>query len=220
MNDIAEEINIELIYVIVNHGFGSRIVKAAKRDRIKGSTIAYARGTAHKKFLDYLGLSDIRKEIVFLLADKETAFRAMEDLNRDFCFDKPNHGIAFTTSVCKVSGTKNIVCNKKSERGAESVMFNLITIIVDKGKGEEVVAAAEKSGSRGATILNARGSGIHETAKLFSMEIAPEKEIVLILSECGITDEIVNSISSSLKMNEPGNGIIYVQNVNTAYGVR
>ncbi len=219
MNNIAEEINIELVYVIVNHGLGSKIVKAAKHNGIKGSTITFARGTAHKSILDFLGLYDTRKEIVFLLADKETAFHTMEDLKEEFHFEKPNHGITFATSIRKVSGSKTI-CNKKAEGGGESVMYNLITVIVDKGKGEDVVAAAEKGGSRGATIINARGSGIHETSKLFSMEIEPEKEMVLILSECDIVEKITASISSSLSMDEPGNGIIYVQDVNKAYGVR
>jgi nitrogen regulatory protein PII len=98
-------------------------------------------------------------------------------------------------------------------------MYHLITTIVDKGKAEDVINAATKAGSKGGTIINARGSGIHETSKLFSMDIEPEKEIVIILSEVDKTEEIVSSIRTNLKIDEPGNGIIYIQDVNKTYGI-
>jgi nitrogen regulatory protein PII len=90
---------------------------------------------------------------------------------------------------------------------------------VDRGKAEDVIDAATKAGSKGGTIINARGSGIHETSKLFSMDIEPEKEIVIILSEVESTEKIVSSIRSHLKIDEPGNGIIFIQDVNKTYGI-
>lgn len=215
------EYGFELIYVIINHGSGSKIVKSAKRHGISGATVTLGKGTAHSRIMEYLGLSDIRKEIVFLLADKDTAFNVLDDLNKEFEFDKPNHGIAFTTSILSIAGMKSIICkNKTAERGDNNIMYRIITVIVDKGKAEDAVAAAEKAGSRGATIMNARGSGIHETSKLFSMEIEPEKEVVLILAESETAEKIVSLIFAQLKMDEPGNGIIYIQDADKVYGIR
>ena len=91
--------------------------------------------------------------------------------------------------------------------------------VVDRGKAESVIEAAAEAGSKGGTIINARGSGIHETSKLFSMEIEPEKEIVLIISEKHLTETIAASINDHLGMNTPGNGIIFIQDVNKAYGL-
>ncbi|MDD3427693.1 MAG: P-II family nitrogen regulator, partial [Caldisericia bacterium] len=87
----------------------------------------------------------------------------------------------------------------------------------DKGKAEEVIDAATKAGSKGGTIINGRWSGISETTKLFSMEIEPEKELVIILSESEMTDSIVLSIREKLRIDEPGNGIIYIQEVIKTY---
>ena len=97
--------------------------------------------------------------------------------------------------------------------------YQAITVIVDKGKAEEVVDAAAKAGSKGATIINARGSGIHETSRLFAMDIEPEKEIVLILSQNEKVEDIVESIRQEMQIDVPGNGIIYVQPVNRTYGL-
>jgi nitrogen regulatory protein PII len=42
------------------------------------------------------------------------------------------------------------------------------------------------------------------------MDIEPEKEIVMILSEKDSTEAIVASIRKKLKIDEPGNGIIFI----------
>ncbi|GAE94435.1 nitrogen regulatory protein P-II [Gracilibacillus boraciitolerans JCM 21714] len=98
-------------------------------------------------------------------------------------------------------------------------MYQNIMAVVDKGKAEDVIESAQKAGSKGGTILNARGSGVHETSKLFSMDIEPEKEIVMILSDENYTEAIVTKIREDLKIDEPGNGIIFVQDVNQTYGI-
>lgn len=217
MNNV---LNIELICVIVNCGFGSRIIRSAKQNGILGGTISLGKGTAGGHILDFLGLSDVKKEVVYMAAERETAYRALESLDKEFQFCKPNHGVAFTTTICGLFGTKNITCkSKKEERGAEESMYHVITVIVDKGKAEDAITAAEKAGSKGGTIINARGSGIHETSKIFYMDIEPEKEIVIILSEEDKTDAITAGIREKLKIDLPGNGIIYVQNANKTYGI-
>jgi nitrogen regulatory protein PII len=105
-------------------------------------------------------------------------------------------------------------------RGAQDLMYKAICTIVDRGKGEDVMDAANSAGARGGTIINARGSGIHETNMLFSMPIEPEKEMVIILSQNDLVDPIVSAIREKLKIDEPGNGIIFVQDVNKTYGLR
>lgn len=220
MLNASESINIELIYVIIDFGLASKLIKTAKKYGVSGGTVVLGKGTVNNRILNFLGLSDIRKEIVLMVADKETAYQALEKLNKLFEFSKPNHGIAFTTSLRAVIGTRRLKCeNTGNERGVDATMYHLITVIVDNDKGEDVIEAATKAGSKGGTIINGRGSGIHETSKLFSMQIEPEKEIVLILSEIERTDAIVSTIREQLEIEKPGNGIIYVQDVNRTYGI-
>ncbi len=214
MNDLG----IELICIIVNDGHGSKVLKAAKQHGVRGGTILLGRGTVKNKLLEFLSLYDVRKEIVWMLAEKKAAFEALQKLDAEFHFDKPHHGIAFTIPVHKIIGTRCIDCDITTERGADN-MYRSIFTIVDKGRAEEVIEAAVKAGSKGGTIINARGSGIHETSKLFSMEIEPEKEVVLILAETAEAETIAASIRDSLKMEEPGNGIVFIQDVSSVYGV-
>lgn len=211
--------NIELIRVIVNFGLGSKVIQKAKQEGIFGGTIFLCRGTVNNKVLNFFGLTDIRKEMVLMAGETDKVYKALEKLDKEFKFEKPNHGIAFTTSISNILGTRSCKISKIEERGVDNIMYQAITVIVDKGKAEDVIDAATKAGSKGGTIINARGSGVHETSKLFAMEIEPEKEIVIILAKTEDTDKIIASIKDDLKIDEPGKGIIYTQEINKAYGL-
>ena len=212
--------DIELLCVIVKSGLGSKVMHKAKQHGISGGTVLLGKGTVNNKILNFIGLADVSKEVVLMIANKKVMNEALIKLDEEFKFKRPNHGIAFTTPITNVIGMRSCkTAYEIKEGGFDEIMYNSITIIVDKGKAEDVIDAATKAGSLGGTIINARGSGIHETSKVFSMEIEPEKEVVLILSKTEQTEEIVESISKEMKINEPGNGIIYVQDINKTYGL-
>ena len=47
-----------------------------------------------------------------------------------------------------------------------------------------------------------------------------EKEMILVLAEKKLVDPICESINKELKIEEPGRGIIFVQEVNKVYGIK
>lgn len=97
-------------------------------------------------------------------------------------------------------------------------MQQAIFVIVDKGLAETVVSSAETAGAKGATVINGRGAGVHETSKLFSMEIEPEKEIVLIIAKVECIGAITDAISKAAHLDEPGQGILFVVDIQKSYG--
>jgi len=210
----------ELICMIVNFGLGSKAIKIAKKNGVSGGTIFLGKGTVKNRILEFLDLNDSRKEIVLMIADKDTAYNALDILAKELAFHKPNHGIAFTIPVVNLLGRKDCQYQaNKEKRGDTGTMYQAIFTIVDRGNAENVIDAANKAGARGGTIINARGSGIHETHTLFSMAIEPEKEIVMIICKTDMTDAIVSSIREHIHIDEPGKGIIFVLDVNKAYGL-
>lgn len=220
MESNAEKNQLELICAIVNFGSGSKVLRIAKKNGVLGGTIFFGKGTIKNRFLEFLELNDVRKEIVLMIVCKDIADKAIKEIDKEFHFNKPNHGIAFTTSVKDILGFGHFTCvNNEESKGVDNIMYKSIFVVVDKGRGSLVIDAANKAGARGGTIINARGSGIHETSKVFSMDIEPEKEIVLILTEKSVAEAIVNSIREDLEIEKPGMGIIFVQDVNETYGV-
>ena len=134
--------------------------------------------------------------------------------------NRPNRGIIFTLSVTELLGSAYCRLNDKPiQEGAYKSMQQAIFVVVDKGLAEVVVNYAETAGARGANVINGRGAGVHETSKLFSMEIEPEKEIVLIIAEVELIDSITKAINEAAQMDKPGNGILFVVDIQKSYGL-
>jgi len=221
MDTFAHLTHFELLAVIVNFGQGSKVLKVAKEQGVKGGTLLMARGTYHKPILKFLELTDVRKEIVWMIIPHEIVNKTMHALDEKFKFDKPNHGILFVVPISSFLGLGDYSLEKiDSSGGNHMTTYNAIFTIVDKGNAEDVVDVATQAGAKGATIINARGSGIHETSKLFNMEVEQEKEIILILAEHSILKDIVSSIREKFNIDEPGKGIIFVQEVHQTMGIR
>lgn len=208
----------ELIYAVLNYGSGTKFLHQAKKYNIQGGTIIYGRGTVNNSILKFFSLYDERKEIVLMGAESKRAAEALEKLNRDFKLEKPNHGIIFSTNVSGIIGSSSHNESKCKNGGNNSMYKNIITI-VKKGSAEDVVEAAQQAGSKGGTIINARGSGVHECVKVFGMDIEPEREIVMILIKEDLCEAVTAAIRSRLDIDKPGNGIIFIQDIERAYGV-
>ena len=208
---------MELAIVIVNSDYGSRALRIAKRNGVRGGTVFFGMGTLKSRILQFLELADSRKEIVLFAADRHTMHKAIEQIDREFVFRKPNHGIAFTMplSVCMKPGTGEYVYKKN---GGE-FMYSAIIVIVPRGESERVMEAATKAGARGGTLIKARGAGDLEAGKLFNMDIEPEKEIVLILSDATLTEKISVAIGNRLGVGEHGKGAIFCLDVREVFGL-
>ena len=208
-----------IICCVVNIGDATKTLRFAKKYGIKGGTISLGRGAVGSRLLEILGINEVRKEFLTMVVEKELAVEAIKGISKDMEFHKPNHGIAFSYSVSEFIGSKNMIDENSFVGEAEKSMYCAIYVVVDKGKAEDVIEAAKKAGSKGGTIINARGGGAHEARKLFSIEVEPEKEVVIMLIKKDIKDNVIEFIRNHLKIDEPGKGILFVVDVNEVYGL-
>ena len=209
MQTNPEKKHYELICVIVNSGLGSKVLGIAKRNGVSGGTIILGRGTVHNRLLKLLELTDIRKEAVLMVAEKSLVRNTLEVIDAEIDFSKPNHGIGFVLPVGSFIGTGDYEYEFSAEDGGVGCMYKAIFVVVEKGQAEKVMDVAKGVGARGGTIINARGSGIHETSK----------EIVLMLTKTESADGIIKAVRDNMKIDQPGNGIIFVQTVSETYGI-
>ena len=75
------------------------------------------------------------------------------------------------------------------------VLHNCILVVVNRGYAEEVVLQARQKGATGATILHGRGSeegGVR--IPLVNIEVQPEKEIVLLITEAKVSSTIASQL--------------------------
>lgn len=207
-----------LICTIVQEEYGSKVLKIGRNNNFSGGTVTKGKGSIQSKFLNLLGLSDARKEICLHVLKKHKEEKFYQILNDELQFDKPHHGLVFSLPVVSVIGLRNhqslLLNERKDKMGVDSIF-----IIVDKGKSEDVIASAKKAGATGGTVMNARGSGVHKTEKLFNFEIEPEKEVIFILSNKKETNTIVNALNNDFDLEHPGNGILFVLDVSKSMGL-
>ena len=207
-----------LILVIVDFGVGGKVLEEAKKVGVTGGTIFLGRGTIKHPILKALGLDEARKEIVLMISPSDLEALVHDHIVEKFHMDKRNHGIILTLPVKRVFGLHNFP-NNDSQDGGNGMSYEVVCTVVERGLGQEVVDAATAAGSTGATIINARGSGIHERAKFFSMNIEPEKEIVMIIIDKDKVEKIINAIRETLHIDEPGKGIMFSLDVNRVAGL-
>lgn len=216
----AEQAVYELICVIVRRGEGTRVLRVARAHGVTGGTILPGHGTAHSWLLEMLDLCDIHRDVVLMAANQETARRTLQDLDRTFVLRKHHRGIAFCMplrDICGVRSCSGLLLEQEEEE--ETCMHNTVMVVTDRGRGEDAVEAAQGAGAPGATIIHGRGAGIHETQKVFSIEIEPEKDIVLIVCRRDQTEPVVEAVRDRLELDKPGNGIVLVQDVSQVCGM-
>ena len=208
----------EMISAIVDHGNASKFLHKAMDYGVRGGTILYGRGIVSNPILNFLSLYDERKEVILMGAESNVAKEAMKKLSKHFKMHKPGRGIIFSTGLDLIKGS-TLCTNDQIFKEEATSMYKLIITIVNRGKAEDVIDAAKEKGALGGTIMNARGSGVNENFKLFNMDIEPEKEMVLIIVKEDIFNPIVENIEKKLVLSEPGNGIIFVQDLKRVYGI-
>lgn len=212
---------MELLVFIVNPDKGERVIKHASETGVLGGTILLGEGTVRNTFLRKLGLDNAKKEIVLLIAPRSIAKKTIDKISNKKDLNQSNSGIAFRTSIGNVLGIterqvqfgnesiNHIEETKESLKGATEDMHQALVAIVNQGEGHEVMQVAEKHGATGGTVIRARGAGSAEVQEVFKIQIEPEKDILLIITEDDKVKEISNGISDYLNIEKKNTGVLF-----------
>lgn len=206
--------------IILERGLGSKWLKEARSLGISGGTVLLGQGTIGTRQTGRLDALSESKEILGLITSDEQAGRLVEALQQARLMVHPRRCVALSMSVIALTGSS--VCQMapvQNPNGGKSFMKQAIWVVVDKGEAETVVEAAEKAGALGATVINARGAGKHETSHLFAMSIEPEKEMVLLVVDQAVASQLLERICQDCQINEPGRGIAFAVNVEQYRGL-
>ena len=102
---------------------------------------------------------------------------------------------------------------------AKRYKYDLIMVVVNRGFSDYVVETAREAGATGATIINARGTSIHETQKFLGLNIQPEKELILILVNKDERNKIMTEICAAANLNKEGKGLCFSLPVSDLKGI-
>lgn len=96
---------------------------------------------------------------------------------------------------------------------------DLIITIVNRGFADDVMAAARRAGAYGGTVVHGRGAGARELNKYLGVNLHPEKELVLILTERDKRADIMTAIASDDGLSKDGNGLCFSLPVDAVSGL-
>lgn len=94
---------LKFFVTIVNHNHHKEILKILKTFESGLNFITHGRGTGTKEIYDLLGLSDVRKDIIFAVIKADQ----IENVKKEVAayFKKESKGIAFAIDISSVIGT-------------------------------------------------------------------------------------------------------------------
>jgi len=97
--------NHEVIFVIVNSGYGEDAMDVAREQGVRGGTILNARGVAKEKEAAFFGITiHAEKEILMMVVEKDIRDRVLNALYSQMGMGKKAQGIAFSLPVSHVAG--------------------------------------------------------------------------------------------------------------------
>jgi len=93
---------------------------------------------------------------------------------------------------------------------------SMITCVIQRGKADAVVQAAQGAGAQGATIHYGYGSGVRERLGLLGLAVDIEKEVITILVADDQADRIFERMYFAAELDLPGAGIMYLTKLEKA----
>lgn len=97
--------------------------------------------------------------------------------------------------------------------------FKIILASVKSEISDRIVDAGKQAGATGATIIPARGTGIHEAKTFFGLTLEAQTDIIMFLVEEHIVQSILEAIKVAGNFKEPGTGIAFVLPVEHVIGL-
>jgi len=215
IKDFAIEYPYLTMTLILNEHQCHKFAHKAKEKNIHGAMVVLGKGTVKSATLNWFGIKSQKKHIVTIPVKTKEANDLLDYFTRELQLNEPGHGIAYTTPIIvaeQIINKKQESWDRLDDMGVDS-MYKKLTVIVNRGMAEDVMDIARRSGVTGGTIMHGRGTGSEYTEKLFGVEIEPEKELVIMLMPSELIERVVTDLYQELQLENPGNGILFVEPV-------
>ncbi|MEN8189965.1 MAG: P-II family nitrogen regulator [Thermodesulfobacteriota bacterium] len=97
--------------------------------------------------------------------------------------------------------------------------FKLILSSVKPNYTDQIIDAVKTAGATGATIIPARGTGVHEAKTFFGLSLEAQTDIIFLLVEEHIVPKIMDAIKEAGEFEKPGTGIAFAVPVDNVVGL-
>ncbi len=223
--------HFKLLITIVDRGKGGKAVDLYRAHHLHFDFACLGAGTASSKILNYFGLDETAKELVWTLSPVSRIPRLLPEIRRVLDLDTPGKGILFTIPLTGISAQIPPVLIKPEYQKEEPNMeesktapqghpYQLILTIVNRGSSDQVMEAARTAGARGGTVINARRVGYEDVQNLLGFTLQPEKEIVAILVPTQQKLPVMQAINRDAGLKTDCRGVLFSLPVDDIMGLQ
>lgn len=203
---------LQAVLTIVDKGSTDTILDFIEEQGFPRGTVIDAQGSADmsNKFFDLI--IEPEKDIILTITTREEAHRLARTLTKYLDLESSNTGILAILNIKHYVGiTLTLQTSREATTPVEDTPgYSAIFAIVNNDKDQAVILSAEAAGSTGGTIIHARGTSSYLGNNKWSRGVEPEREVVMIIARDENVQAICQRINSDLKLEQSGNGIIFV----------
>ena len=213
--------SVKCMVIIVNRNQGNHVGKICHQHQLYFSYACRGHGTANSELLNYLGLGESEKEIVFTFAPLSVLNDLQQAIAKHIHIEKSGQGIIFTLSMNGISSLllKNIMQHHEEEAEVmEEGKYALIAAIVNKGSRDVVMEVAKSAGATGGTLIHARSLTSEESQSFMGFPVQEEKDVLLILTRADQKQAIMEAMNHACGLRSDAGGCIFALPVDSVLG--
>ncbi|MGI6254194.1 MAG: hypothetical protein ACOYJZ_01045 [Acutalibacter sp.] len=220
--------HFKLIITIVDRGKGVRAVDLYRKHHLHFDFACLGAGTASSRILNFFGLDETAKELVWTLSPESRIPSLLPEARRVLDLDTPGKGILFTIPISGLSAQIPPVLIKPEYAKEDTTMpeakstgrpYQLVMAIVNRGCSEQVMEAARSAGAKGGTVINARRVGYEDVQNVLGFTLQPEKEIVAILLKKEYKLPVMQAINREAGLKTACQGVLFSLPVDDIMGL-
>ena len=184
---------------VVNPGAMDRVCEIAAALDLPQTVTLLGHGTAVQSMLDLLGIESTEKRVIMTVANPEKTRKFIKEMRRQVYIGIPGHGIIMAVPIKSVGGGKTLAyLNNGEQQSARytpelSDRYELIVIVANEGRTDQVMNAARAAGATVGTVLHGKGTG-SQNKKFYNVSIAAEKEVILMVAPSDRKAAIMQSV--------------------------
>lgn len=217
-----------LLVSILNRGEEAHLNEILDEFSISLSFTFAGTGTARSAVLDYLGIGETEKAVIFSLIPESDEEAIMREIRARMSLYLAGRGISFTVPL---TGISEIVANglggaakEKSIDGRkimknEDRQYDLIIAAMAVNHIDEAMDAARAAGAAGGTIIRARSVGNEKAEQFIGISLTEEQELLLILSKREGKLAIMQALSDKIGLKTEAGGVIFSLPVDRTAGI-
>ena len=184
---------------VVNPGAMDRVCEIAAALDLPQTVTLLGHGTAVQSMLDLLGIESTEKRVIMTVANPEKTRKFIKEMRRQVYIGIPGHGIIMAVPIKSVGGGKTLAYLNNGEQQPARYTpelngkYELIVIVANEGRTDQVMNAARAAGATGGTVLHGKGTG-SQNKKFYNVSIAAEKEVILMVAPSDRKAAIMQSV--------------------------